>query len=48
VFHFVAGVPWPRLLADYNLAEGRLLALLWFTVLLGPLVCYRRGRAAKI
>lgn len=40
-FHFVMGVPWSRLLADYNLARGRLLLLLWLTVLLAPLLCLK-------
>jgi len=40
VFHFIVGVPWSRLLEDYNLARGNLLVLLWLTVLLGPVVCF--------
>ena len=44
-FHFIVGVPWPRLVADYNLARGNLLPLLWLTVLLGPVACFAaRGR----
>ena len=38
VFHFIVGVPWSRLLADYNLAGGRLLVILWLTVLTGPVL----------
>jgi hypothetical protein len=40
VFHFIVGVPWSELLADYNLLDGRLLVLLWLTVLFGPLLCF--------
>jgi len=39
-FHFARKMPWSDLMADYNLAEGRLLVLLWITVLLAPLVCF--------
>jgi hypothetical protein len=39
-FHLIRGVPWSRLLADYNLAEGRLLMLLWVTVLTGPVLAF--------
>lgn len=39
-FHFIAGKPWPELLADYNLARGRLLVLLWLTVVFTPPVCF--------
>jgi hypothetical protein len=35
-FHFVAGVPWARLLADYNLLAGRLWLLVLLTTLCGP------------
>jgi hypothetical protein len=35
-FHFVRGVPWTVLLADYNILAGRLLALVWIATLLGP------------
>jgi len=44
--HYVADHSWARLLADYNLLEGRvwLLFLAWITVL--PGVVYRSGRAA--
>lgn len=42
-FHFARKVPWSRLLADYNLAEGRLLMVLWLTVLLAPVICWSRG-----
>lgn len=35
-FHFVAGVPWEKLLADYNLLAGRLWVLVLLTTLCGP------------
>jgi len=35
-FHFVAGVPWEKLLADYNLFAGRLWVLVLLTTLGGP------------
>jgi hypothetical protein len=35
-FHFVAGVPWEKLLADYNLFAGRLWVLVLLTTLCGP------------
>ena len=35
-FHFVAGVPWEKLLADYNLFAGRLWSLVLLTTLCGP------------
>jgi hypothetical protein len=39
--HFVAGIPWSTLLADYNLLNGRvwLLVLIW--TFIGPLVFYK-------
>jgi hypothetical protein len=35
-FHYVAGVPWEKLLADYNLFAGRLWILVLLTTLCGP------------
>lgn len=35
-FHFVAGVPWGKLLADYNIFAGRLWLLVLLTTFLGP------------
>jgi hypothetical protein len=35
--HWVDGLPWSRLLADYDLRQGRLLLLVWLTVAVGPL-----------
>lgn len=43
-FHFSMKVPWSQLLADYNIAKGRLLILLWITVLFAPLICFYIGR----
>lgn len=35
-FHFVGGKSWEDLLADYNVAEGRIWVLVLLTTLLGP------------
>jgi hypothetical protein len=35
-FHFVAGVPWEKRLADYQLFAGRLWVLVLLTTLCGP------------
>lgn len=43
--HYVAGHPWPRLLADYNILKGRVWALVLLAVFLGPLIM---GRLAKL
>lgn len=40
-FHFIAGKPWPVLLADYNLLEGRLFSLVLMTTLVSPLIAGR-------
>ncbi len=37
-FHFVAGVPWENLLADYNIFAGRLWILVLLTTLCGPVL----------
>jgi len=42
--HYVAGHPWSRLLADYNIFKGRVWALVLLAVFLGPLIM---GRLAK-
>lgn len=34
--HYVAGHPWSRLLQDYNLAQGRLWALVLLWILIAP------------
>ena len=39
--HYVDGLSWTRLLADYDITRGRLLLLVWFAVALGPLVLAR-------
>jgi hypothetical protein len=39
--HYVDGLPWSRLLADYDLSRGRLLLLLWLTVGAGPVLLAR-------
>ena len=43
-FHFIVGISWASLLADYNIFEGRLLVLLWLTTLLGPYAVVRLRR----
>lgn len=35
-FHFVAGEPWHRVLADYNILRGRTWVLIPLLLLLGP------------
>jgi hypothetical protein len=42
--HYVAGHPWSRLLADYNIFKGRVWALLLLAVFVAPLIM---GRLAK-
>lgn len=41
VFRFALGLPWERLLADYDLAEGRLWPLVLVTELVVPYVVVR-------
>jgi hypothetical protein len=47
-FHYVAGHPWSELLANYDMASGRLWPLILLWVALGPYVFHRlfnkRGR----
>lgn len=38
-FHYVMHVSWERLLADYNILQGRLLIIVWLSTFLSPLVC---------
>jgi hypothetical protein len=45
--HYVAGHPWPRLLADYNILKGRVWALVLLAVFLGPLITARLARLRK-
>jgi hypothetical protein len=45
--HYVAGHPWPRLLADYNILKGRVWALVLLAVFLGPLIMARLARLRK-
>lgn len=42
--HYVDGLSWTRLLADYDLSEGRLLLLLWVVVGAGPFLLVRLQR----
>jgi hypothetical protein len=47
-FHFVAGVPWEKLLADYNLFAGRLWVLVLLTTLCGPaMIASGRGKQGQ-
>lgn len=50
-FHFVAGVPWEKLMADYNIFAGRLWGLVLLTTLCGPamigVIQDREGRNAS-
>ena len=39
--HFVDGLSWSRLLTDYDITRGRLLLLVWVTVVGGPYVLAR-------
>ncbi len=49
-FHFVAGIPWEKLMADYNIFAGRLWGLVLLTTLCGPamigVIQERAGRNA--
>jgi hypothetical protein len=40
-FHYIAGHPWPELLANYDIANGRLWPLIPLWVAFGPYVLYR-------
>ena len=42
-FHFVRGVAWTVLWHDYDVLHGRLLPLLWATVLTDPYVAVKLG-----
>ena len=39
--HYVRGIPWSRLLSDYNVLEGRVWALVLLWVFLAPLVVHK-------
>jgi hypothetical protein len=41
VFHYIVGEPWGRLLAAYNLAKGRVWALVLLTELVTPYLAVR-------
>jgi hypothetical protein len=43
--HFVARKPWSALLADYNLAAGRIWVLVLLTTFLAPLIVVRFRKA---
>jgi peptidoglycan/LPS O-acetylase OafA/YrhL len=38
--HYVAGHSWERLLADYNIFNGRIWIIVLITTFFAPLVCY--------
>ena len=38
--HYVAGHSWERLLADYNIFNGRIWIIVLITTIFAPLVCY--------
>ncbi len=38
--HYVAGHSWERLLADYNIFNGRIWILVLITTLIAPVLCY--------
>ena len=40
-FHYAAGHPWPELLANYDIAGGRLWPLILLWVAFGPYLFYR-------
>jgi hypothetical protein len=42
-FHYARGVPWSRLLADYNVTAGRLWVLVLLTELVTPLLAVLWG-----
>ena len=39
--HYVFGNPWEKLLADYNLLEGRIWSLVLLTILIAPYIANR-------
>jgi len=46
--HYVAGHPWSRLLADYNILEGRVWALVLLAVFLAPLIAGNLARRRPV
>jgi hypothetical protein len=42
--HFLFGAPWAKLLADYNLAAGRIWILVLITTAVTPLIVFRLKR----
>ena len=44
--HFIFGRPWRVLLADYNLAAGRIWLLVLIVTLLTPITAFNRGQAS--
>ena len=44
--HYLFRVSWDRILADYDIARGRVWPLVPLTTFIAPLLTYRRGAAA--
>jgi hypothetical protein len=44
--HFIAGIPWEKLLHDYNVFAGRIWIFIPIWVLIGPYVIFRIRRAS--
>jgi hypothetical protein len=42
--HYVAGHPWPRLLADYNILKGRAWGLVLLAIFVAPLIAGKLAR----
>jgi hypothetical protein len=40
-FHYVAGHPWPVLVGNYNILEGRIWVLILLFITIAPYVAYR-------
>ena len=45
--HFIFGRPWKVLLADYNLAAGRIWILVLIVTLITPVVAFNRARGGQ-
>ena len=45
--HYLFGTPWEKLLADYNVANGRIWPLVLFTELVSPVLAYWLGPSSR-
>ena len=45
--HYLFGTPWEKLLADYNVANGRIWPLVLLTELFSPVLAYWLGLSSK-